>query len=71
MHADRLAAILVYNIDRDSLAEIRLKAVHTHFQQAAKLALIPFAGFRICKIHNSHTVLPVIGLPDTVSVCAF
>ena len=70
VHADRLAAILVHNIDRDSLAKIRFKAVHTHFQQTAQLALIPFAGFRICKIHNSHAILPVIGLPDTVSVCA-
>ena len=62
MHFNRVCAVVVYNICRDSLAEVGFKAVNAHFTQSAKLLLIPLAGFGIGEVDNSHSRLPHIAL---------
>ena len=48
----------------NALAKVRLKAVHSHIDQALQLTHIPFLRIRICKINDPHPRLPHIGLPD-------
>ena len=69
MHSLRIALVKVGHIYGDPLPEICLKAVHSHIQKPAELALIPPAGIRIGKVNQPHPRLPVVGLADSLPVC--
>ena len=71
MHRLRITAIVVRYIDRDTLAEIRLEAVHAALQDRTQLVGVPLHCIRIREIHQSHAGLPVVGLPYALSVCTF
>ena len=49
---------------RDSLAEIGLDSVHAHIEESRDVTRKPLTGGRIGEIHDGHSRLPEIGLPD-------
>ena len=68
VHRLWITAIVVRHIDRDTLAEIRLEAVHAALQDRTQLVGVPFYSILIREIYQSHAGLPVIGLPYALSV---
>ena len=70
MHCLRIASVVVNNVNRDSLAEVGLKAVYAAVQNSSQFIGIPFNRIRVGKVHKAHTCLPVVGLPYAFSVCS-
>ena len=68
MHLHRVRAVIPDHVRGNSLAEIRLEAVHSHVKQGLQFRLIPGAGIRVREIHQGHSGLPQIPLPDFPAV---
>ena len=64
MHTERIAAVVVNNIGRDSLTEVGLEAIDALVKQAAQLGLIPLPCARVREVHDTHAGLPQIPLPN-------
>ena len=69
MHCMWITAIMVNHIYRDTFTKVCLEAVYPGIQQSAQLIRVPFHCIRIGKIYQSHSGLPVIGLPYALSIC--
>ncbi len=63
VHFFRVGAVVIDDIGRDPLTEVRLEAVHAHVEQDLKLVLEPFPCGRVREIHDRHAGLPHIPLP--------
>ena len=61
---------MVNNVNRDSLAEVGLKAVYAAVQNGFQFVCVPFYGIRVGEIYQTHTSLPVVGLPYASAVCS-
>ena len=61
---------MVNNVNRDSLAEVGLKAVYAAVQNGFQFVSVPFYGIRVGEIYQTHTSLPVVGLPYASAVCS-
>ena len=70
VHGLGIAAIVVFDIRGDALAEIGLDGIHTLAQQITDLVRVPGAGLRIGHIEDRQTRLPVVHLLDAASVRA-
>ena len=68
VHRLRIRSVVVPDIYRDPLSEVRLEAVDSHSAQPAKLLLEPGICLRVGKVHDPHAIFPVIGLPDSLPV---
>ena len=68
VHHNRIASVMINHVNRDSLAEIRLDGINACIQKPLHLAGIPLAGFRIRKVHQSHSRLPVVDLLDAAAI---
>ena len=68
VHHNRIASVMINHVNRDPLAEIRLDGINACIQQPLHLAGIPLAGFRIRKVHQSHSRLPVVNLLDAAAI---
>ena len=65
MHSQRIGTVCINDVfSRDPLAEVCLEAVDAHVEKLFKLILIPFSSIRISEIHDAHSCLPEIRLPD-------
>ena len=64
VHADRVAAVVVDDVDRDSFAEVGLEAVDALVEQLSELRLVPLAGVRVREVDKAHAGLPQVALPD-------
>ncbi len=71
MHGNRITVVVIYDIYRDPLTEVSLETVNAYVDQALKLRTVPVAGGRICEINNSHPGLPIISLPDALTISSF
>ncbi|CAH0320556.1 hypothetical protein SRABI106_04347 [Rahnella aquatilis] len=49
----------------DTFAEVGFEAIDAHIHQTFQMARVPFSGLRMSEIHDAHTSLPFIPLPDT------
>ena len=61
---------MVYNVNRDSLAEVGFEAVYAAVQNGFQFASVPFYGIRVGEVYQTHTGLPVVGLPYALAVCS-
>ena len=59
---------MVNNVNRDSLAEVGLEAVYAAVQNGFQFIGIPFDSIRVGEVYQTHTSLPVIGLPYALAV---
>ena len=64
VHTERIAAVVVDNIGRDSLTEVGLEAIDALVEQVAQLGLIPLPCTRVREVHDTHAGLPQIPLPN-------
>ena len=69
MHGSRIRTIIIFHINRNSLTKVCLEAVNAGIKQSFQFICIPFRCFRICKIDQSHSRLPVIDLFYSSSIC--
>ena len=64
VHTQRIAAVVIDDIGRDSFAEVGLKGFDALLYQRTQFILEPTVRIRIREIHDTHTRLPFIPLPD-------
>ena len=64
VHFFLVRPVVIHHIHRNPLAEIRFKAVHSHIHEGFQLLLIPPHRLRVGKVHNRHSRLPHIPLPN-------
>ena len=62
VHCNGCAAVEIFHIGRNSLAEVRLDGIHAHAAELAHAVAEPAVGVGICEIHDCHTWLPQIAL---------
>ena len=70
VHGCRICSVVIPDIHRNPLAEVRLEAVDSQPAERAEFFLEPAVRVRIRKVHDPHAVLPVVGLPDALPVRA-
>ena len=68
VHRMGIASVMVNHIHRNPLTEVGLEAVHATVKDRAELICVPFHRIRIREVHETHTSLPVVGLPYASAV---
>ena len=70
VHIDRVASVMIDDIHRNPLTEVRLDCIDTRLKKSPDLSGEPRRSIRVCEVDKRHSRLPVVHLLDSLSVSA-
>ena len=70
VHIDRVASVMIDDVHRNPLTEVRLDCIDTRLKKFPDLSGEPRRSIRVCKVDKRHPRLPVVHLLDPLPVSA-